>query len=127
MRTGLPRWWRSLQGRTTVAFGAVALLLAVAIGAAVLWGVSQYLIVQRQERTLAQTIANTLRLERGLSTADAPVPELLVDLPRAAGSISLLRYGDEWFTTSLLSGPEQLPATLVRRVLAGKPRGSASW
>lgn len=120
MRTGLPRWWRSLQGRTTVAFGAVALLLALAIGAAVLWGVSQYLIVQRQERTLAQTTANTLRLERGLSAAAVPVPELLVDLPRAAGSISLLRYGDEWFTTSLLSGPEQLPAALVRRVLGGE-------
>ncbi|MHA6783308.1 ATP-binding protein [Pseudonocardia saturnea] len=121
MRTRLPRWWRSLEGRTTVAFGAVALVLAVAMGAAVLWGVSQYLIVQRQERTVAQTTANALRLERDLSAAAVPVPELLVGLPRAAGSISLLFYGGEWFTTSLLSGPEQLPATLAQRVLGGEP------
>lgn len=121
MRTPLSRWWRSVAGRTTVAFGAVALLLAVVMGAAMLWGVSQYLIVERQQRTLAQTTANALRLERGLSVAAVPVPELLVGLPRAAGSISLLFYGGEWFTTSLLSGPEQLPATLRQGVLGGEP------
>ncbi|GAA3223886.1 HAMP domain-containing sensor histidine kinase [Pseudonocardia petroleophila] len=48
------------------------------------------------------------------------MPELLIALPRPAGSISLLYYGEEWFTTSLLSGPEQLPATLVQRVGAGE-------
>lgn len=104
-----------------MAFGAVALILAVAMGAAVLWGVTQYLTVQRQERTFSQTTANALRMERGLSAAAVPVPELLVGLPRAAGSISLLYYGGEWFTTSLLSGPEQLPTPLVDRVLGGKP------
>lgn len=115
------RWARSLRGRVTVAFGAVALILTVAIGGAVLAGVSQYLTAQRQERALTQTTANALQIERGLVAAAAPVPDLLVGLPRPAGSISLLRYSDEWFTTSLLSGPEQLPAALVEQVLGGQP------
>jgi two-component system, OmpR family, sensor histidine kinase MtrB len=115
--------WRSLRGRATLAFGAVTLGLAVVMGVGVWLAVSQYLLAQREEVTLTQTATNAIRLERRLDGAAsgpaAPVADVLAQLPRATGSVSLARYQGAWFTTSLTLGPETLPASLRTTVLEG--------
>lgn len=113
------RPWRSLRGRATLAFAAVALALAVLMGAAVWLAVSQYLLAQRQATAEAQTVANAVRLEAALRASPLPPAELLAQLPRSTGSVSLVRYDGQWSTTSLAVGPEALGDLLVAAVGEG--------
>jgi len=111
--------WRSLRGRATLAFGGVALGLAVVMSVGVWLAVSQYLVAQREEITLTQTATNALRLERRLDGSTLPVAQVLAQLPRSTGSTSLARVEGQWHTTALTVGPESLPGSLRRTVLDG--------
>lgn len=110
----------SLQARTVLAFGAVALGLAVVMAVAVWFAVTSYLLDQRQEDTLRQTVGNAERLETAVAGGAVPVPDLLAQLPREEGSVSILRFAGSWYTTSLAVGPEVVPAALREAVLGGQ-------
>lgn len=118
-RRGL-RTRHSLQGRTVLAFGAVALGLAVVMAAAVWLAVTSYLLGERQEDALTQTTTNAQRLETAVAGGARPVPDLLTQLPREEGSVSIVRFAGSWYTTSLAVGPEVLPAALRDTVLHGQ-------
>lgn len=89
------------------------------MGAGVWLAASQYLLTQREEMTLTQTATNAMRLERRLDGSTAAVADVLAQLPRTTGSVSLARYGGEWFTTSLTVGHNSLPHSLRATVLDG--------
>jgi signal transduction histidine kinase len=126
--TGVPvrRSWaalspRTLRGRATLAFAATTLVLSLAMALAVWTAVSQYLLLQRERTTLAQTSANASQVQRGLSSEGLTAPQLLAQLPRQTGSTSLYVNAGEWTTTSLLVGRDELPRALRETVLDGTP------
>ena len=119
--TALGRRPLTLRGRATLAFTAVALLLSIVLALGVWVTVSQFLLLQRERSTLAQTTANAAQVQRALSGEGLSVPQLLAQLPRQTGSSSLFVDDGEWTTTSLLVGRDELPGVLRRTVIDGTP------
>ena len=117
------RWTgtRSLRGRTTLVFAAVAGVLCVLLAVTVWLTVSSYLLLGRERSTLAQTTANAAHVERAASAAGLSPAQLLAQLPRETGSVSLLVDDGEWITTALQIGRDDLPAELRETVIAGSP------
>ncbi|MGY1634635.1 sensor histidine kinase [Geodermatophilus sp. SYSU D01186] len=111
----------TLRGRATLAFTAVTLVLSAALTVAVWIAVSQYLLVQRERSTLIQTSDNAAQVQRALGTQGLTVPQLLAQLPRETGSVSLYVDDGEWVTTSLLIGRDDIPAVLAETVVDGTP------
>jgi signal transduction histidine kinase len=111
----------TLRGRATLAFAVTTLVVSLAMALAVWTAVSQYLLLQRERTTLAQTIANAAQVQRALSSEGLTVPQLLAQLPRQTGSTSLLVDDGEWTTTSLLVGRDELPRALREVIIAGTP------
>jgi signal transduction histidine kinase len=95
------------------------LTTALAVGVWVF--ATQYLLYQRQNVTLGQAEANASLVQRGLAAEGLPRAELLSQLPRETGSVSLLVDGGEWSTTSLRIGQEELPEALRTAVREGTP------
>lgn len=112
---------RGLQGRTVLAFGAVALGLAAVVASTVWLVVTSYLIGERREDAVTQTYANARRLENAVAGGALPVRDLLAQLRRERGSVSILRFAGSWYTTSLSVGPGVLPPTFRDTVLDGQP------
>lgn len=112
--------WHTLRGRVALVFAASALVLVAAMAVVVWWAVSQYLVSQRESATLAQTVANAEQVQRGLRVNGLAVSTLLAQLPREAGSASLLVDDGEWLTTSLQLGRGDLPAQLRASVVSGQ-------
>ena len=112
---------RTLRGRATLAFTVVTTVLCSILAIAVWAAVSHYLLVQRERTTLVQAVDNASQVQRALGTEGLSVPQLLAQLPRENGSISLYVDDGEWVTTSLLLGRNDIPDPLAERVLEGTP------
>ncbi|WP_116452306.1 sensor histidine kinase [Blastococcus litoris] len=110
---------RTLRGRATLAFTAVTTVLCAILVVAVWVAVSQYLLVQRERATLVQATDNARQVQRALGTEGLTVPQVLAQLPRESGSVSLYVDDGEWVTTSLLIGRDDVPGSLAERVLDG--------
>jgi signal transduction histidine kinase len=119
--TRLRRRPLTLRERATLAFTAVALLLSTVLTLGVWVTVSQFLLLQRERSTLAQTTANAAQVQRALPAEGLSVPQLLAQLPRQTGLISLYVDDGAWTTTSLLVGRDELPGALRRTVIDGAP------
>jgi signal transduction histidine kinase len=111
----------SLRGRATLALTAVAVVLTAALAVGVWVFATQYLLYQRQNVTLGQAVANASLVQRGLPAEGLSPAELLSQLPRETGSVSLLVDDGEWSTTSLRIGREELPGALRTAVRDGTP------
>lgn len=112
---------RTLRGRATLAFTVVTTVLCSVLAAAVWVAVSQYLLVQRERTTLVQAADNATQVQRALGTEGLAIPQVLAQLPRESGSISLYVDDGEWVTTSLLVGRDAIPESLAEQVLEGGP------
>ncbi|MGY2129565.1 sensor histidine kinase [Blastococcus sp. SYSU DS0617] len=112
---------RTLRGRATLAFTVVTTLLCAVLAVAVWVAVSQYLLVQRERATLVQTADNGAQVQRALGTEGLSVPQVLAQLPRESGSVSLYVDDGEWQTSSLSIGRDDLPDALAEKVLSGTP------
>lgn len=112
---------RTLRGRATLAFTLVTTVLCSVVAVAVWVAVSQYLLVQRERTTLVQASNNAAQVQRALGTEGLSVPQVLAQVPRESGSISLYVDDGEWVTTSLRIGRDDIPARLAGRVLDGTP------
>ncbi len=112
---------RTLRGRATLAFTAVTVVLCSVLAVAVWVAVSEYLLVQRERTTLIQASDNAAQIERALGTEGLTVPQVLAQLPRETGSVSLYVDDGQWVTTSLLIGRDDVPAGLAEAVLGGAP------
>ena len=113
--------WHSLRGRAALAFALLALVLTAAMAIGVWVTVSQFLVLQRERSTVAQTITNAQQVENGLAVEGANAPEQLSRLSREIGSTSLLVHDGAWHTTSLQFGRDDLPGELRNVVLEGQP------
>ncbi|MQA33169.1 HAMP domain-containing sensor histidine kinase [Modestobacter roseus] len=112
---------RTLRGRATLAFTVVTTVLCTLLAVAVWYAVSHYLLVQRERTTLVQAAENASQVQRALGTQGLAVPQVLAQLPRETGSVSLYVDNGQWVTTSLLVGREAVPASLTGPVLDGVP------
>jgi two-component system, OmpR family, sensor histidine kinase MtrB len=112
---------RTLRGRATLAFTALTVVLAAVLAVVVWVAVSQYLLLQRERATLLQASENAAQVQRALGTEGLTVPQLLAQLPRESGSVSLYVDDDEWVTTSLLVGRDDIPTALADTVVGGAP------
>jgi len=112
---------RSLRGRATLAFTGLTVVLSCVLAFTVWLTVSQYLLLQRERATLIQATDNAAQVRRALGTEGLAVPQVLAALPRESGSFSLYVEDDEWGTTSLLVGRDDIPAVLVDTVVGGTP------
>ncbi|RBY90196.1 two-component sensor histidine kinase [Blastococcus sp. TBT05-19] len=118
------RWtspFRTLRGRATVAFTVVTTVLCSVLAVAVWFAVSQFLLVQRERVTTIQAADNAAQVQRALGTEGLTVPQVLAQLPRETGSVSLYVDDGEWVTTSLRIGRDDVPDELADRVLGGTP------
>jgi signal transduction histidine kinase len=110
----------TLRARATLALAALVLLLTAVLITAVWLTVSSYLLTQRERVALAQTTANARQVVRALAAESVTPADVLAALPQETGSTSLLRTGDdEWHTSSLRIGRDDLPGALQDRVLDG--------
>ncbi|SFF47325.1 sensor histidine kinase [Blastococcus tunisiensis] len=112
---------RTLRGRATLALTGVAAVLTAVMALGVWLYATDYLLQTRQNVTLAQAAANGAQVQRGLATPGLSPAQLLAQLPRETGSVSLLADDGEWSTTSLRIGRDDLPRALRTEVLAGDP------
>lgn len=105
-----------LRSRATIAFGIVGLVGAVVV-AGVTYGVARrYLLEQREQVAVRQAYVNA-RLARSVLRAGTPdVRAFLSGLGGGTASTPVVRYRDEWFSTSVAAGREELPPDLVRIV-----------
>ncbi|TFV57713.1 HAMP domain-containing histidine kinase [Geodermatophilus sp. DF01-2] len=117
LRSRLP----GLRGRAALALTAVAVVLTAAVAVGVWVFATQYLLFQRQSATLGQAVANASLVQRGLPAEGLSRAQLLSQLPRETGSVSLLVDDGEWNTTSLRIGHDELPESLRTAVQEGIP------
>lgn len=98
----------------------MALLVSGVMALAVWVTVSQYLVLQRERSTAAQVVDNADDMQRDLQSGGLPVPDVLAQLSREIGSTSVVVVDDEWYTTSLQIGRDDLPQELREAVLQGQ-------
>jgi two-component system, OmpR family, sensor histidine kinase MtrB len=111
----------TLRGRATVALAAVSVLLSTILVAAVWFAVTGYLMNSRERAAVGQAAANAAQVQRTEAATGLTPEQLLAQLPRETGSISLVALEGEWYTTSLRVGRNDLPPSLRRAVLRGTP------
>lgn len=109
--------WHSLRGRTALGSGALALVLTSVMALSVWWAVSGFLLLDRERAAGVQASADAAALSRSLTEDVRPPSDALAGLPREPGATSLAVVGDEWFTTSLDVGREDLPDSLRQAVV----------
>jgi signal transduction histidine kinase len=85
------------------------------------FAVTGYLMYGRERAAAAQAAANAAQVRRTEAATGLTPQQLLFQLPRETGSISLLVVDGQWYTTSLTVGRNDLPAALRTAVLAGTP------
>jgi len=112
---------RTLRGRATLALAAVSVLLSTILVVAVWFAVTGYLRYGRERAAAAQAAANAAQVQRTETTTGLSPQQLLSQLPRETGSISLVVVDGEWYTTSLRIGRTDLPRELRTHVLDGTP------
>jgi two-component system sensor histidine kinase MtrB len=109
-----------LRTRAAIGFGVTGLIVAFVL-AAITYGVARgYLVDQRQSTAEQQTYVNARLSRTVLRNADPDIPGLLTGLGGGTASDSVLRHHDEWFSTSVRFGPDQIPDDLARLVAEGR-------
>jgi signal transduction histidine kinase len=108
-----------LRARATLGFGATGLVVALALATSTYLIARSYLVDQRLRSAEQQVFVNA-RLSRAVLRSDHPdVPSLLAGLGGGTASDIVLRYGDQWYSSSVALGPDALPGDLVAVVSDG--------
>ncbi|HEX7166454.1 MAG TPA: HAMP domain-containing sensor histidine kinase [Acidimicrobiales bacterium] len=115
-----PRGRLGIRARATANFGLIGLLVAVVV-AGLTYGVARrYLVEQREDVATRQAYVNA-RLARSVLRGENPdVRAFLAGLGGGTASSAVVRYRDEWFSTSVTAGREAVPADLARVVGEGR-------
>ena len=101
-----------LRTRATLAFGLVGLFASVGLAIGTYFVARGYLLEERQNSAEQQAFANARLTRSALRTAGIDVASLLTTLRGDAGSDVVLRYEDEWYSSSVTSGQHDVPASL---------------
>jgi signal transduction histidine kinase len=108
-----------LRARATVAFGCVALALSATLATMAYELTRSYLINQRQTTAMRQAYVNARLARSVLRTPEPDVPTILASLQTSSGSVAVLNYQNRWFASKVGIGPNAVPSSLRRAVLAG--------
>ncbi|HEV7861594.1 MAG TPA: ATP-binding protein [Acidimicrobiia bacterium] len=108
-----------LRARATVAFGCIALFLSATLATMAYELTRSYLIKQRQTTAMRQAYVNARLARSVLRTPDPDVPTILASLQTSSGSVAVLNYQDRWFASKVGIGPNAVPSSLRKEVLAG--------
>src|SRR5204862_4400841 len=108
-----------LRARATVAFGCVALVLSASLAMMAYELTRSYLIEQRQSTAIRQAYVNARLARSVLRTPEPDVPTILASLQTSSGSVAVLNYQDRWFASKVGIGPNAVPSSLRKAVLAG--------
>ena len=82
-----------------------------------------YLLNQRQTSAVRQARANARLVRNLLRSPDPDLPRLLGSLETPANSQPVVFHDREWFSSSAVTGPDELPADLRRLVLDDRRPG----
>lgn len=109
----------ALRSRAMLAFGLLALLVSSGVAAASYELTRSTLIRERERGAERQTYLNA-RSVRGAIAADASdLRDALSRVQTSSGGLALLRVGEEWFSSSVPGGRNDVPPSLMEAVDAG--------
>jgi two-component system, OmpR family, sensor histidine kinase MtrB len=108
-----------LRLRAGLAFGLMALVLSMTLSVAAYVLVRSSLITERQTVAERQAFTNARLLRARVDPLPPNMSQLLAGLQVGGTGDSLLRIGDQWFSSSVQITPSELPDSLAEVVGAG--------
>lgn len=91
----------------------MAAVIAGALAIVTYVWVRDYLLDQRDEAALREAGANARTVRDIVRTTPTPIDEVLRGLRSEPGSVILIRSGEAWFSSSIGTGPDSLPDSLL--------------
>lgn len=111
-----------LRTRVAVTFGALSLIVGLAVGVITYQLVRTYLNDQREQFAVSRTTLDARIVDDQAQTAGRAPGDLLNSLPSTDGTQKLLRVGGTWFSSGVSVSPDDLPMSLL--VAAGSTDGA---
>jgi two-component system, OmpR family, sensor histidine kinase MtrB len=108
-----------LRVRAGLAFGLMALVLSSALALAAHVLVRSSLVAERQIAAEGQAYTNARLLRSRIDPLPEDMSQLLAGLQVGGEGDSLLRVGDQWFSSSVQVTPSELPGSLLEIVEGG--------
>lgn len=114
-----------LRTTISVSFALGGLFLATAMALGTYLAARNYLIDQRERAAMRQAFTDASFLQDGLLTSGASVSEALGAVSPPADAVLVVRRRDEWFSSSLQVGEDDVPARL--RAEVGDGSAAVAW
>ena len=105
--------------RVAVGFAVAAFLVSVTLAAAISWTAREYLVARRESLAIAQASVNAQAVAGALRSTDVDVAAVLASVPAPRGDAVVLLRG-RWYSSSLTTGSDALPARLRADVVGGQ-------
>jgi signal transduction histidine kinase len=103
----------------TVSFAAGALVLSATLATGTYLVARDYLLEQRESSALDQGFADASFVRDGLRTAGTPVSDVLGNVSPPRDTVVFVRRDDDWFSSSLTRGRNEVPTSLREQVTGG--------
>jgi signal transduction histidine kinase len=110
----------SLRTRATIGFGLVGLVVSAVLAIVTYELGRSYLLNQREATAIEQTFVNARLARSVLRSPDPDVGSFLAALGGGTASDSVLRFREEWYSTSVGVGPSAVPRDLQAVVADGQ-------
>ena len=118
-----PRWAPpgplGLRAKVTVSFAAGALALSATLAVGTYLVARDFLLDQRATTALGQGFADASFVREGMRTAGTPVSDVLGNVSPPRDTVIFVRRGDDWYSSSLTRGRDELPTALREQVAGG--------
>src|ERR1700690_2964532 len=101
-----------LRARVTVTFGLGALALAATMAGVTYFTARQFILHERETAILRQAYVNASLARSSLRSPNPNQEQLLENLDRLPGSLSVLEQRGQWYAASVSVGENASPARL---------------
>lgn len=108
-----------LRHRLILAIAAVALLVPAIFAVSTYVLSRNYLLSQRERTVQHQAFADADFVRRRLETADADISAVLTAAGTPADNTVVLKWGNQWYASSLNHGRETVPEALRTKIASG--------
>jgi signal transduction histidine kinase len=109
----------TLRLRAVLAWALIALTLSAGLSVLTYQLTRQHLTAEREDGAVDRAYLNARLLRNALRAPDPDIAAVLSSLEVDADTAVLARVGGEWFSGSVGTGPEELPASLTDAVAEG--------
>lgn len=110
-----------LRSRVILAFTVGSLLVAVTFAVLTYVLTNGYLLSQRERSVLRQVYADADFVRGRFETRGTDATSVLTAVAPSQETTIIVRWGDDWYSTSLETTQDDLPASLKAEVGAGRP------